>query len=152
MTLRIGKLAPDFTLKGTSGISLELSKDYSNKPFILFFYPKDFTRGCTAEVCEFRDQFAAFRELDIAVFGISRDDIPTHEEFKKRNRLPFELLSDPNGEVCQAYDALVPFLKMPKRITYLINKNRKVAAVYSGILDSKSHIKAMLDQIDKKDI
>ncbi|MDF2159285.1 peroxiredoxin [Algoriphagus sp. CAU 1675] len=150
MALSIGTSAPVFSLKGTSGITLDLSKDYLGKPFILFFYPKDFTQKCTAEACEFRDQFAAFRDLDIAVFGVSRDDLSTHEKFKKSYRLPFELLSDPQGEVCKAYDALIPLIKMPKRVTYLIDKNRKIAAVHSGILDSKAHIKSMLTQLELK--
>ncbi|WP_332914101.1 peroxiredoxin [Algoriphagus boritolerans] len=62
---------------------ISLSKDLAGKAVILYFYPKDFTGVCTAEACEFRDQFEAFRELDVPVFGISRDDIPTHEKFKK---------------------------------------------------------------------
>lgn len=116
---------------------------------MLYIYPKDFTRVCTAEACEFRDQFEAFRDLDIPVFGLSKDDIESHNKFKKEHRLPFELLSDPTGKVCKSYDALVPLIKMPKRITYLIDQNHKIAAVFSDIFESKGHIDAMLKSLQK---
>lgn len=144
MALALGKKAPDFTLPGTSGIKLHLSKDLKGKALILFFYPKDFTRGCTAEACEFRDNFNEFRGLEIPVFGISRDDISTHERFKKENKFPFELLSDESGNVCKAYDALIPLIKMPKRVTYLLDENHRIAAVFSDMFEFKGHIQEML--------
>lgn len=105
--------------------------------------------GCTAEACAFRDQFAEFRNLEIPVFGISRDTIPTHEKFKKAHRLPFELLSDISGEVCKAYDALIPFVKMPKRVTYLLDKQHKITGIYEGLFENKSHVEAMLTKLKK---
>ncbi|WP_339865297.1 peroxiredoxin [uncultured Algoriphagus sp.] len=149
MALKTGTQAPEFNLKSTGAKSIDSSKDLKNKAFILYFYPKDFTKGCTAEACEFRDQFEAFRDLDIPVLGISRDDIETHERFKKEHKLPFDLLSDPAGEVCKAYDALVPLIKMPKRITYLIDRDHKIAAVFSDMFESKGHIEAMLKSLEK---
>ncbi|MDN3204603.1 peroxiredoxin [Algoriphagus sediminis] len=144
MALGIGAKAPDFKLPSTSGKNLSKSEDLDGKPFILYFYPKDFTPGCTAEACEFRDQFEAFRDLDIPVFGVSRDSIDSHLKFKKQHRLPFELLSDRDGKICKAYDALIPLIKMPKRITYLINDKHEVAAVFSEMFESKGHIESML--------
>lgn len=149
MALKIGSTAPEFILKSTGGKSIDSSKDLSGKAFILYFYPKDFTRGCTAEACEFRDQFEAFRSLDIPVLGISKDDIETHERFKKAHKLPFDLLSDPSGKVCKSYDALVPLIKMPKRITYLIDKDHKIVAAFSDMFESKGHIEAMLKNLQK---
>ena len=149
MALKIGNIAPAFNLKSTGEKSIDSLKDFNGQAFILYFYPKDFTKGCTAEACEFRDQFEAFRNLDIPVLGISKDDIPTHERFKKEHRLPFDLLSDPSGEVCKAYDALIPLIKMPKRITYLIDKDHKIAAVFSDMFESKGHIESMLKSIKK---
>ncbi len=149
MALKLGQIAPDFILKGTSGTELKPSRDLEGKSFILYFYPKDFTRVCTAEACEFRDQFAAFRDLDIPVFGVSRDDLATHEKFKKQFNLPFELLSDTSGKVCQKYDALVPLIKMPKRITYLIDAEMKIAGVFSDMFESKGHIESMLKKLNK---
>jgi peroxiredoxin Q/BCP len=148
MALEIGTKAPDFTLPGTSGLKLNLSRDMEGKALILFFYPKDFTRGCTAEACEFRDNFGEFRDLDVPVFGISRDDIKTHERFKKEYKFPFELLSDESGKVCKAYDALIPLIKMPKRVTYLLDAEHRIAAVYSDMFEFKGHIKTMLRKLE----
>ncbi|MCS5489235.1 peroxiredoxin [Algoriphagus limi] len=149
MALKIGTKAPDFSLKGTAGLELNLHQDLAGKTFILYFYPKDFTPGCTAEACEFRDQFEAFRNLDVPVYGISRDNLETHEKFKKAHRLPFELLSDESGKVCKAYDALIPLIKMPKRITYLIDSELKIVGVFQDMFESKAHIQSMLNQIQK---
>lgn len=149
MALQIGQKAPDFQLHSTSGQILKMSEGLKGKAFILYFYPKDFTRGCTAEACEFRDQFEAFRNLDVPVFGVSRDDIPTHEKFKKAYKLPFDLLSDPDGNVCKSYDALIPLIKMPKRVTYLIDDKHEIAGVFSDMFESKGHIESMLKKLKK---
>lgn len=149
MALSIGQKAPDFKLHSTSGQILKMSEDLLGKAFILYFYPKDFTAGCTAEACEFRDQFEAFRNLDVPVFGLSRDDIPTHEKFKKAYKLPFDLLSDPDGKVCKSYDALIPLIKMPKRVTYLIDDKHEIAGVFSDMFESKAHIENMLRKLRK---
>lgn len=149
MALQIGQKAPDFKLHSTSGQILRMSENLKGKAFILYFYPKDFTRGCTAEACEFRDQFEAFRNLDVPVYGVSRDDIPTHEKFKKAYKLPFDLLSDPDGKVCKSYDALIPLIKMPKRVTYLIDDKHEIAGVFSDMFESKGHIESMLSKLKK---
>ena len=149
MALKIGNIAPEFTLACTAINILNTAKDLKGKAFVLYIYPKDFTKVCTAEAYEFRDQFEAFRNLEIPVFGLSKDDIETHNKFKKEHRLPFELLSDPTGKVCKSYDALVPLIKMPKRITYLIDKDHKIAAVFSDMFESKGHIDAMLKGLRK---
>lgn len=147
MALKIGSSAPDFTLPATTLGSITLSKDLAGKALILYFYPKDFTPGCTTEACEFRDQFAAFRDLDIPVFGISRDSLASHEKFKQSHRLPFELLSDASGKVCRDYDALIPLIKMPSRVTYLLDKEHKIAGVSEGLFENKAHVAAMLKLI-----
>ncbi|WP_339717578.1 peroxiredoxin [Cyclobacterium amurskyense] len=145
MGLRIGQKAPDFTLPSTSGSDFKLSKDFFGKACIIYFYPKDFTGGCTAQACEFRDQFDEFRDLDLPVIGISRDDMETHLRFKKANKLPFELLSDTSGEVCKKYDALVPIIGIPKRITYLLDKGHVIKDEFQDMFNAKAHIKKMLE-------
>ncbi len=148
MALKIGTKAPDIRLLSTSDKVFHL-KDFLGKPLILFFYPKDFTKGCTAEACEFRDQFSEFRDMEVPVFGVSRDDIPTHEKFKKAYKLPFELLSDPDGKVCKSYDALLPVLKIPKRVTYLLDAEHRIAGIFEGLFENKEHVSAMIAQLDK---
>jgi peroxiredoxin Q/BCP len=149
MALKIGDTAPTFNLESTSGKRVSFPEDFNGKSLILYFYPKDFTRVCTAEACEFRDEFSAFRDLEADILGISRDDIPTHLRFKKEYRLPFELLSDPTGKICKAYDALIPLIKMPKRITYLIDPSGKIAGIYADMFESKLHVEAMLRKLSK---
>ena len=148
MALSVGSQAPQFSLASTSDLQFSL-KNYLGKPLVLFFYPKDFTRGCTLEACEFRDQFAEFRDLEVPVFGISRDDISTHEKFKKAHKLPFDLLSDLDGKVCKEFDALVPVLKIPKRVTYLLDENHQIAEVFEGLFENKAHVSAMIKKLQQ---
>ncbi len=149
MALQIGQKAPDFKLHSTSGQILKMSEDLWGKSFILYFYPKDFTRGCTTEACEFRDQFESFKDLNIPVFGLSKDNIATHQKFKKAYKLPFDLLSDPDGKVCKSYDALIPLINVPKRVTYLIDEKHEIAGVFSDMFESKGHIESMLGKLKK---
>jgi len=119
--------------------------------FVLYFYPKDFTSVCTKQACSFRDQFAELRRLDIPVFGVSRDDLDTHKRFKKENDLPFELLTDPHGEVAKLYGARVPLIGVNKRVTYLIDEDGLVAAIHSEMLGDASHVNAVLQALDQEE-
>ncbi|WP_215223820.1 peroxiredoxin [Echinicola shivajiensis] len=149
MAIKINSKAPDFSLISTSNKKFKLSEDFKGQPCLIFFYPKDQTQGCTKEVCSFRDNFQIFKSLDVNIVGISRDSIKSHEEFKKMHNLPFELLSDPTGEVCKKYDALIPLIKMPKRITYLLDKNHRIIAAHEGLFDGPGHVKAMIEEINQ---
>lgn len=147
MSLLIGEKAPNFILPSTTGVKVELYKDYYNKPVIIYFYPKDFTFGCTAEACDFRNSFDYFKNLEIDVLGISKDSIISHLEFKKKHNLPFHLLSDSKLEVSNLYKAVFPIVNFPKRVTYLLNKDHFVVGVYDNMLNAKSHIKQMQEAV-----
>ncbi|WP_200979103.1 peroxiredoxin [Echinicola sp. 20G] len=147
MALKTQTKAPNFSLSSTSEKTFTLSEDFKGKSCLIFFYPKDQTSGCTKEVCSFRDNFQLFKSLDIPIVGISRDSIESHETFKKMHQLPFELLSDTDGKVCKAYDALMPIIKMPKRITYLLDKEHRIVAFHEGLLDGPAHVKAMMEEV-----
>ncbi|MGB0525702.1 MAG: peroxiredoxin [Flammeovirgaceae bacterium] len=147
MALKLNSQAPDFTLASTGGGEITLSSDLAGKPCIIYFYPKDFTPGCTKEACSFRDHFEEFRGLDIDIFGISRDSIESHHDFKKKHNLPFELLSDPSGAVCKKYKALIPVVGVPKRITYLLDASHKIIAVNESMFDALGHIQAMIKEV-----
>ncbi|GAB3647720.1 hypothetical protein GCM10028791_10200 [Echinicola sediminis] len=140
--------APDFSLPSTNKKTFQLSKDFKDKACLIFFYPKDQTKGCTKEVCSFRDNFQFFKSLDIPIVGISRDDIKSHEEFKELHQLPFELLSDKSGKVCKAYDAMMPIVRMPKRVTYLLDENHQIVAAHEGLMDGPAHVRAMMEVLD----
>lgn len=149
MTLKEGMKAPDFTLRDHNECDFTLSKNLSGKACILYFYPKDFTPGCTAEACSFRDHFNTFRDINIEVIGISTDDPKTHMRFKKQFELPFTLLADTDGRVSKLYGAKLPILNVSSRISYLIDKNHEIVSVYKNFFDGEAHIKAMRDRIDQ---
>lgn len=96
--------APDFTLLSDDGKKISL-RDFRGKKVILYFYPKDNTSGCTREACAFRDSIKYFEKNNIAVIGVSKDNIESHKKFKEKHSLPFTLLSDESLDVIKAYDA-----------------------------------------------
>lgn len=104
MSLHVGQPAPPFHLDSTDGRSYSLS-DLRGQRFVLYFYPKDDTPGCTTQACEFRDAAPRFDALGVRVFGVSRDSLKSHDRFRSKYTLPFTLLSDPDGSVHRAYGA-----------------------------------------------
>ncbi|OWY40127.1 peroxiredoxin [Xenophilus sp. AP218F] len=99
-----GLPCPDFTLPGTAGAVFQLSA--SAKPLVIYFYPKDNTPGCTNETMDFRDLHAEFSAAGAQIVGISRDSLKSHENFKAKLELPFELLSDSEETVCSLFDVI----------------------------------------------
>jgi peroxiredoxin Q/BCP len=144
MALSKGSKAPDFSLPSTEGRTFKLSETLMGKPCILYFYPKDFTPGCTQEACDFRDHFSYFRDLEIDVVGISRDSVKVHQKFKATHKLPFELLADEQGLVSKKYKASLPLLGLSRRITYLLDGNHIIVEVYESMFAAGSHIKKMI--------
>jgi thioredoxin-dependent peroxiredoxin len=106
MSLDAGDKAPDFTLPTDGGGTVTLSK-LKGRKVVLYFYPKDDTSGCTAEACGFRDTFPNFRKIDAAIIGISRDSVASHDKFKKKFELPFQLAADVDTKVCAKYGVWV---------------------------------------------
>lgn len=96
---------PDFNAAMTSGKTFKL-KDYAGKKVIIYFYPKDNTPGCTAESMSFRDLYPKFQAANTEIFGLSRDSIRSHEGFKSKLGLPFELISDPDEAVCNLFNVM----------------------------------------------
>ncbi|MBL8483832.1 MAG: peroxiredoxin [Rhodocyclaceae bacterium] len=96
---------PDFALASTGAKTFQLAAQ-RGKPCVLYFYPKDSTPGCTTEAGQFRDLHAQFAACGCAVFGISRDSIRSHENFKAKLELPFELLSDPDESACALFGVM----------------------------------------------
>ena len=97
-----GKNAPDFTAPTDGGDTLKLS-GLRGKPVVLYFYPKDDTPGCTTEACGFRDAAPDFKKLKTQVVGISKDSVARHDKFKAKYELPFTLVSDEDGKICEKY-------------------------------------------------
>jgi len=102
MSLTIGKAPPPFALPSHDGSTVALEQ-LRGKRIVLYFYPKDDTPGCTREACAFRDEFAEFRKLNATIVGISADSVESHAKFRKKYKLPFTLLSDPDHAVAERY-------------------------------------------------
>lgn len=102
--LEPGDTAPTFTLPDQHGNEVSL-EDYAGQPVVLYFYPKDGTPGCTTQACDVRDRWHEFQEAGAAVIGVSPDPVDTHATFAARYDLPHALLSDPEHEVMETYEA-----------------------------------------------
>ena len=126
--LEKGTKAPAFTLSDKDGNMVSLS-DFMGKKVVLYFYPKDNTPGCIKQACAFAANFEKFKELDVAVIGISKDSAASHQKFADKYSLPFVLLSDPDLEVIQSYDVWKEKKLYGKtsmgvvRTTYVIDEN-----------------------------
>src|SRR3990167_4049734 len=105
MSVTVGAVVPDLSLTLANGETHSLST-YRGKTVILYFYPKDDTPGCTCEAEEFRDQHAYCVKQHIVVLGVSRDTVGSHQRFQQKFGLPFELVSDPDEILCQAFDVM----------------------------------------------
>ncbi|MCB1550988.1 MAG: thioredoxin-dependent thiol peroxidase [Alphaproteobacteria bacterium] len=101
-----GDKAPYFSAPGDSGETISI-KDYAGQTFVLYFYPKDDTPGCTKEACHFSESLSKFNALDVPVIGVSKDSVEKHKKFKEKYGLNFPLLSDENGELCDDYGTWV---------------------------------------------
>lgn len=102
--LDVGDPAPPFTLPDQAGRTVSLS-DYAGQPVLLYFYPKDETPGCTTQACHVRDHWQDFQERGVAVIGVSPDSVDSHQAFTANHALPHPLLSDPEHQVMEAYEA-----------------------------------------------
>ncbi|MEW4411841.1 thioredoxin-dependent thiol peroxidase [Clostridium sp. AN503] len=126
--LEVGTKAPDFTLEDKEGNQVSLS-DFSGKRFVLYFYPRDNTAGCTRQACAFAAVYKQFENLGVPVVGISKDSVKSHQNFAKKHELPFILLSDPELQAIQAYDVWKEKKLYGKvsmgvvRSTYVIDEN-----------------------------
>ena len=102
---KVGEKIAAFSAVTTDSAKIT-SKDLTGAGFILYFYPKDDTPGCTLEGQDFRDQYDEFNRLKIKVLGVSRDSVASHEKFKAKYDLPFDLISDPNEKLCRQFDVI----------------------------------------------
>ena len=127
--------APEFVLPNERGEDVSLSDMLEQGPLVLYFYPADFTPGCTKEACSIRDMHDDILSVGLRVFGVSPQDAASHMKFKQKHRLPFTLLSDPDKVVIKMYDVDGPFGVGVRRATYLIAQGAKIqAALQADVL------------------
>ena len=132
--LKVGDEAPDFETVDDENTPFKLS-DFRGKKVVLYFYPKDFTPGCTAEACSLRDSYQIFEGSGIPIFGISGGSMELHQKFRGKHNLPFNILLDEDLSIAKLYDAYskLNILGMGvKRITYLIDEEGKIEAIFGG--------------------
>ena len=124
--LEVGSRAPEFVLPNDEGGETSLSDLLQDGPLILYFYPADFTPGCTKEACSIRDIHNDIQSVGLQVAGISPQDEDSHRRFREQHDLPFTLLSDPEKVAIKMYDVDGPFGVGVRRATFLINPDRVI--------------------------
>lgn len=142
------KPAPAFSLPNQDGILVNLADYLGRQPVVLFFYPGDFTPGCTREACSFRDFYSDFAREGITVFGISADSVEKHKRFKEAYQLPYDLLSDPKEEVARLYKVgKTLFLK--NRVTFIVNKEGLIVDIYDSPIFFERHARRALEALTR---
>lgn len=136
--MKLGQSAPAFSLPSTSGSTVSL-RDFAGKQVVLYFYPRDNTPGCTVEACDFRDRDAALRKAGAVVLGVSSDSLKSHDGFRAKHGLAFDLLVDADNAVAQSYGAHGEKVMYGKKVmgtirsTFLIDAKGKLAAIWSPV-------------------
>ena len=144
-----GKKCPGFSGDATGGTVLS-NKDFEGKNFVIFFYPKDNTPGCTLEGQDFRDNHKKFLKLDTEILGVSRDSIKSHENFVSKQDFSFQLLSDPDEIMCKAFDVMREKSMYGKkyigvdRSTFLVNSKGIVTKEWRSV-KVKGHVLEVLE-------
>lgn len=138
--LKIGDKAPDFTLESQDGRMVSLHDYAGSKNVVVYFYPKDFTIGCTAETKGFSDKYDDILGLGAEVIGISSDSTESHGSFAEECGAKFHLLADRGGKVREQYGAKGAFGLAPGRVTFVIDKGGIVRSVFSSQLRPRQHV------------
>ncbi len=137
-TPMLNQSVTDFQLPATNGKTFQLSA-YAGKNLVIYFYPKDSTPGCTTQGIQFRDAYAEFQALDTEIFGVSRDSMKSHENFKAKFTFPFELLSDTEELACALFGVIQMKNMYGKQVrgiersTFVIDKNGKLVKEWRGV-------------------
>ncbi len=151
MLLKEGDRAPEFELENSGGKKIRLS-DFSGKVVAIYFYPRDFTPGCTLESCNLRDNFSSLEKKGVVVLGISLDSVESHKKFIEKHNLPFELLADVDAVVSKKYGVYVQknffgkkFFGI-KRTTFLVGKDGRIRKIFEKV-DVSAHAGQILESL-----
>ncbi len=146
--MNIGDKIPNIQFEATNGVSTTFER-YQGSWLVLYFYPKDATPGCTIEGCDFRDNEKAFSLLNASILGVSRDSIASHEKFKTKQQFPFDLISDSDEMLCQAFDVIKMKSMYGKQVrgiersTFLIDPNGVLRHVWRKVR-VKGHVEEVV--------
>ncbi len=147
-----GMKAPDFSLYDDKGRVWTLA-DFAGRPFVLYFYPKDDTPGCTTEACGFRDEYAVFKDRGVEVVGVSPDSASSHAKFRNKFNLPFVLLSDPDKKTLADYGAYGEKVMYGKKVmgvlrsTFVIDAEGKVLKAFVKV-KPQDHAREIMELLD----
>lgn len=149
--LKAGDAAPLFEAALSGGGVIRLADVLAAGPVALSFYPRDFTPGCTRQVCTLRDGFAEIREAGAALFGVSGDRVDSHDAFVRAHGLPFPLISDPDNVIARAYGVLRlgGLLALPRRVTFLIDRQRIIRLAAHHELFLGRHLEELLEALKR---
>ena len=151
--LQEGDVAPSFDFRDAEG-KVHSTDSLKGKPFIVYFYPRDDTPGCTKEACGFRDHWQAFEAAEITVIGVSADSEASHEKFRNKYNLPFGLAADEDKSIVQAYRVWGEKSMMGRtyqgihRVTYCVNAEGLIAKVYPKVRPNE-HAQEILKEFAK---
>ena len=148
-TIAVGKKIPAFSATATGGSTIA-ARDLKGGKFVLFFYPRDNTPGCTVEATDFRDLHAEFRRRKVTILGASRDTLKSHEGFKQKFRFPFELIADPDESLCNLFGVMKDKNMYGKKVrgiersTFLVDENGVVLREWRKV-KVPGHAREVLD-------
>lgn len=148
--LKKGDFLPDISLFDQNGESVSLSSFKNKKPLVIYFYPKDNTKVCTAQACSFRDSYEDFKELGAEVIGISHDSVKSHQKVAKNRSLPFILLSDPIRKAMKAFGVSSRlFGLLTQRVTFVSNMKGEIIHTFHSEFNAQKHIDESLKILRK---
>jgi len=142
-----GDPAPGVEVASTGGGTVKLS-DHKGSWVVVFFYPRAFTPGCTAQSCSMRDDYEQFKELGVVVYGASLDSLERQQAFKKEHNLPYELLADPDKELARAFDTLGLGGMIASRNTFIIHPDGKIAYRFNRAR-TNDHADEVMEELKK---
>jgi len=143
--LRVGQHAPDFEVTLHTGESFRLGDELGKRHVVLYFYPRDFTVGCTKEACAFTDQFDTILKLNALIIGVSPDSLETHKDFARQHSIAFPLAGDPTLALARRYDAVWPGRRAMQRVTYVIDREGVIRLAAHHELFINKHWKKTID-------
>mgnify|MGYP003316115181 CR=1 FL=1 len=152
MSVKINTKVKKFKVSATSELEID-STALIGKSYVIYFYPKDSTPGCTVEGNDFSDNFKSFQKLNTEILGVSRDSVKSHENFKQKQSFPFELLSDPDEKMCKSFNVIKLKSMYGKqylgvdRSTFLVSEEGKIIKEWRSV-KVKGHVEEVLEAVE----
>ena len=143
---KVGDTAPDFVGQTSNDVRIRLKDFLGKKNVVLYFYPKDDTKGCTIEACTFRDKLQPIGALWTEVVGVSVDTVESHKKFAEKNGLNFTLISDQDKQISKTYGVLSDDGSKADRVTFIIDKEGKIAKIFTDV-DVTRHANEIVDAL-----